>query len=99
MCDVKSYSPVILIFLPARQSIVDSKGSFFAAGLKAKDMLSREIRIAPGIEMPQVVVLTNSIFTLSGATVMVAWAGAKVKRPNLTYAESARRSPRMGGRG
>src|SRR5512144_1756934 len=85
--------------LPVRQSIVCSRGSAFADGVKVNDVLSPDTRTAPARVTPQLFVLLNSRTTVPGTTLMTACAGARVKRPYLTYAESAVKSPRMGGRG
>ena len=79
--------------------MVCSRGSAFAEGVKVKDVLSPDTRTAPARVTPQVFVLLNSRPTVPGSTVMTACAGARVKRPYLTYVESAVNSPRMGGRG
>src|SRR5512142_1539343 len=85
--------------LPVRQSRVRSSGSAFAEGVKVNDVLSPETRTVPARATPQVFVLLNSRPTFPGSTVMTACAGARVKRPYLTYFESALKSPRIGGRG
>ncbi len=73
--------------LPVRQSMVGSRGSAFAEGVKVNDMVAPDMRTAPAKETPHVFVLLNSMPTLPGSTVMTACAGARVKRPNLTYVE------------
>src|SRR5512144_1522964 len=85
--------------LPVRQSMVSASGSAFAEGVKVNDVVSPDTRTAPARLTPHVLVLLNSRPTAPGSTVMIACAGARVKRPYLTYAESALKSPRMGGRG
>src|SRR6185369_14629779 len=85
--------------LPVRQSMVFSRGSAFADGVKVNDVLCPDTRTAPARVTPQVLVLLNSRPTVPGSTLMTACAGARVKRPYLTYAESATNSPRIGGRG
>src|SRR5512144_615354 len=85
--------------LPVRQSMVGPSGAAFAEGVKVNDVVSPDTRTVPARVTPHVFVLLNSRPTLPGSTVMTACAGARVKRPYLTYAESALKSPRMGGRG
>src|SRR5512142_1756521 len=85
--------------LPVRQAMVGPSGAAFADGVKVNDVVSPDTRTVPARVTPHVFVLLNSRPTAPGSTVMTACAGARVKRPYLTYAELALKSPRMGGRG